>query len=215
MIRISEIFHSVQGEGIELGKPSIFVRVSGCNLKCRKATEGFDCDSAYHIVGNGMENKDIIKEIKEYPCKHIIWTGGEPCLQQTEIKKIMQKLGSGYTHSLETNGVLNFEPRWFVGGIMNISPKKQNIVTEQLKKYAQNNKCYFKFVIKSAEDFAFWMSVVYDIKAEHSRVYMMPCGTDSLSLNKISRELIEDCKEHNVNFTPRMHIDIYGNEQGK
>ncbi|MDE5752171.1 MAG: 7-carboxy-7-deazaguanine synthase QueE, partial [Duncaniella sp.] len=72
--RVNEIFHSLQGEGFFTGTPAVFLRFSGCNLKC-----GF-CDTD-HSDAREMELPDILKEVTSYPSRHIILTGGEPAMQ--------------------------------------------------------------------------------------------------------------------------------------
>ncbi|MDE6048099.1 MAG: 7-carboxy-7-deazaguanine synthase QueE [Paramuribaculum sp.] len=77
MLRVNEIFYSLQGEGFFTGIPAVFVRLSGCNLKCPF------CDTN-HSPFTEMAEEDIIREIKKYPAKHIVITGGEPALQLSE-----------------------------------------------------------------------------------------------------------------------------------
>ena len=76
-MRINEIFYSLQGEGAFTGTPSIFIRFSGCNLKC-------DFCDTIHQPYKEMTMKEIIEEIKKYPAKHIVLTGGEPTMQVTD-----------------------------------------------------------------------------------------------------------------------------------
>ncbi len=93
---INEIFYSLQGEGAQMGKPSIFIRLSKCNLRCSFCDTEFDS-------GVEMTLDEIHQAIASYPCKHIIWTGGEPTLQLTEqVIDYFKHLG--YFQSIETNG---------------------------------------------------------------------------------------------------------------
>lgn len=95
---VNEIFYSIQGEGMNVGTPVIFIRLSGCNLDCTF------CDTN-HKDGNLMKLVDIEKELGKYNCRFICWTGGEPCMQLTEeiTSWFTQK---GYTQWIETNGTL-------------------------------------------------------------------------------------------------------------
>ena len=84
---INEIFYSIQGEGRSAGKPAVFLRLSGCNLKCRW------CDTKYAWKkGEEMTTGQIIQKIKKYPCKHLVVTGGEPMLQQEGLEELLKKL---------------------------------------------------------------------------------------------------------------------------
>ena len=93
IMQISEIFYSLQGEGTHIGKPAIFIRLSGCHLRCSW------CDTKYTWElksGSQMSTTEIIKEIKKYPCQHLVITGGEPLIQQSAIKELLQKLPKYY-----------------------------------------------------------------------------------------------------------------------
>lgn len=95
-LSVREIFYSLQGEGSRSGDPSIFIRLAFCNKDC------WFCDTDWSY-GTSMTVDAVIKEIAEFPCKWIVWTGGEPTLQLTdEIVEIFKKLG--YKQAIETNG---------------------------------------------------------------------------------------------------------------
>jgi 7-carboxy-7-deazaguanine synthase len=93
-LKVVEIFYSIQGEGANTGMPAIFIRLSGCNLKC------WYCDTEWHKHIE-MSISDILLQIEQYPCKNIIWTGGEPTLQLTD--EILSHFSS-YYQCIETNG---------------------------------------------------------------------------------------------------------------
>jgi len=93
-LKVVEIFYSIQGEGANTGMPAIFIRLSGCNLNC------WFCDTEWHKYIE-MSIPDILNNIQQYPCKNIIWTGGEPTLQLTD--EILSHF-EGYYHCIETNG---------------------------------------------------------------------------------------------------------------
>lgn len=97
MRKINEIFYSIQGEGCRTGVPSVFIRFSGCNLQC-----GF-CDTE-HERGVAMSDEEIIEEVKRYPAKQIVLTGGEPSLfiDSEFIRKL--KSATGREITIETNG---------------------------------------------------------------------------------------------------------------
>lgn len=120
-LKVNEIFYSLQGEGAQTGKPVIFVRLSGCNLKCSF------CDTE-HEEGSEMTLDTILTKIKEQSdvCNYIIFTGGEPLLQLNE-KIIQFFVNSGYSIGLESNGTIPISPimRDLIDYIT-ISPKKIN-----------------------------------------------------------------------------------------
>lgn len=93
---VNEIFYSVQGEGFFTGTPSVFIRFSGCNLNCSF------CDTI-HVSGKEMSEDDIIQEVKKYPARHVVITGGEPLIQLTET--LIDKLHDiDKFIQIETNG---------------------------------------------------------------------------------------------------------------
>lgn len=102
--RVNEIFYSLQGEGVRAGTPNIFVRFSGCNLTCRKETEGFDCDTEF-VSGRNLTANELVQEIKSTnaECRWIILTGGEPTLQiDSDLMRTLKT--AGYSLAIETNG---------------------------------------------------------------------------------------------------------------
>lgn len=99
-LNVKEIFYSLQGEGGRTGEASIFIRLTKCNLSCDF------CDTDF-ANGQDMEVGEILDAIKKYPCKWIIWTGGEPTIQlNNEILKYFRD--EGYKQAIETNGTKKF-----------------------------------------------------------------------------------------------------------
>lgn len=101
-MKINEIFFSIEGEGKNVGLPTIFVRTTGCNLRCTY------CDTTYaYFEGKEMELSQILKKIKKWKCKRVCLTGGEPLLQRDMLSLIDMLLSRGYKIKLETNGSIN------------------------------------------------------------------------------------------------------------
>ncbi len=101
-LKVNELFYSLQGEGGRMGEASVFIRLSGCNLHCSF------CDTEFES-GAWMEQDDILGKIRKYPCRWIIWTGGEPSLQLNE--EILQYFkNKGYKQAIESNGCFPFSP---------------------------------------------------------------------------------------------------------
>ena len=96
---ITEIFHSLQGETSLTGVPFVFVRLTGCNLRCTY------CDSAYSFKGGKRETfSSVLNEIKKYKVNHVLMTGGEPLLQRGTLPFIKLLKSEGYEVSIETHG---------------------------------------------------------------------------------------------------------------
>jgi Organic radical activating enzymes len=165
-IPISEIFFSIQGEGVNIGKPSIFIRLYYCNLKCiwcdskytwenqDKAKEGID-----YIL---MDVNDILNYINRFNCNHVVITGGEPLLHQDILKYLLKELkNKGFYIEIETNGTIKPKEEIIeLVDLFNISPKLSNskvdyklrIRDEVLKLFSKINNSIFKFVICDVND---------------------------------------------------------------
>ena len=98
-LRITEIFHSIQGESTTVGLPTVFIRLTGCPLRCQY------CDTAYAFNGGHLiEIDDIIAQTANFGCQHVCVTGGEPLAQPACIELLQQLCDKGYTVSIETSG---------------------------------------------------------------------------------------------------------------
>lgn len=239
-----EIFYTIQGEGRSLGKPTIFVRSSLCNLHC------IWCDTDYtwnwkntphpHIFDKipgytkyvkeeqlvEMTTKEIITEVSQYPCKNLVLTGGEPLLQQKAWVDLMQQLRNkdkGYWFEVETNGtLLPVEPFDALINQYNVSPKLENSnnpakLREKPAVYsffAQNPKAWFKFVVAEKTDLNEVLALIKKYHISAEKVYLMPEGTTSERLHEKQQWLVEQCKKYGFNYTDRLHIHIYGSKRG-
>jgi 7-carboxy-7-deazaguanine synthase len=107
-MRVAEVFRSLQGEGRNQGRPTVFLRLAGCNLACAW------CDTAYAREGGEELDADtVLEQIRETagPCRRLCVTGGEPLLQQHELVPVVATLASeGYAIEIETNGTIDFAP---------------------------------------------------------------------------------------------------------
>jgi 7-carboxy-7-deazaguanine synthase len=138
--KINNIFYSIQSEGARAGSANIFIRFSGCNLRCSLETHQFDCDTEFYS-GRQLSVDQILEEIRQYPRMSIILTGGEPALQIDD--ELLEKLKNhGYYLAIETNGTIKINPLidWIT-----VSPKvaehsiRQNFANEvkYIRSYGQ------------------------------------------------------------------------------
>jgi 7-carboxy-7-deazaguanine synthase len=105
MLRITEIFHSIQGESTHAGRPCVFVRLTGCNLRCRW------CDSEYTFTGGTKMDLDaVIERVRGYGCNLVEITGGEPLAQSEALDLITRLCGDGFEVLIETSGSIDIEP---------------------------------------------------------------------------------------------------------
>ena len=150
-LRLTEIFYSLQGEALTSGLPTIFVRLTGCPLRC------VYCDTEYAFTGGERQSLDaIITTIQSYPCKRICLTGGEPLAQPNAIELMKRLLSEGYEISLETAGALTVEnvpPA--VSKVMDLKTPSSGEVDKNLwsnlDHLTQHDQ--IKFVIMNREDY--------------------------------------------------------------
>ena len=175
-MKVSEIFYSIEGEGIEIGKPEVFVRLSGCNLRC------VWCDTKYAWYnGKEMSVDEIIREIKRYPCKNVSITGGEPLLQKDELLELIRKLKKmGYWVQINTNGTIFDKEIFELVDLITMDCKcpssgmKSDL--EVLKRTKKNfkDKVQFKFVISNEEDYKFAEKLVKNLLEDALSIVFQP-----------------------------------------
>ena len=223
-MKIAEIFHSIQGEGMLVGTPSVFVRTSGCNLRCTW------CDTPYtswQPEGEERGIESIAEEVDRYGASHVVVTGGEPMIAPG-IDQLTHRLKQHVT--IETAGTVDAEVRC---DLMSISPKLANSTPhtredgrwaaqhdrlryqpEVLKRLIQLYPHQLKFVIADPNDLTEVRAIVETIGASKNRVVLMPEGIDAAVLLERSRWLVDVCKQEGFRFSPRLHIDLWGNRRG-
>ena len=222
-MKIAELFYSIQGEGGLLGVPSVFVRTSGCNLRCSW------CDTPYtswQPEGTDLSLQQIVDEVKAHPARHVVVTGGEPMIAPDIIPLTEQLRAAGLHITVETAGTV-FQP--VACDLMSISPKLSNSTPEGrwaaqhdrlriqanvLRELMARYEYQLKFVIARPEDMEEVRDLVADLKAGRERVILMPEGTDVERLRERGVWLAEICKDEGFRFSPRLHVDLWGNQRG-
>ncbi len=188
-MKINEIFYSLQGEGKWSGLPNIFIRTSGCNLRCSY------CDTKYaYEKGEQKKSNEIINYIKKYPCKKICITGGEPLLQNN-IEKLIRKLEEKNYHIIiETNGSKNIKK---ISGFENLTISldikcpSSNMAEKMNFKNLKflRKKDQLKFVIKNKNDYNYAKEILdkYNIKCS---IYFQPVW--KTNVKKIAEWILTD-----------------------
>jgi 7-carboxy-7-deazaguanine synthase len=214
----------MQGEGTLTGTESVFVRTSGCNLRC------WYCDTPYtswYPEGEDLAVETICERIMDLGCIHVVLTGGEPMLFAELIPICSQLRQQGKHITIETAGTLHLP---LDCDLMSISPKLCNsppspdldpkwhvrhertreqpdVIRQLVRQYAYQ----FKFVVGTAEDCAEVLGYLERFhEIDRGRVMLMPLGTDARELEGIGAWLEPYCRQHGLQYCPRKHIEWFG-----
>ncbi len=228
---ISEIFYSVQGEGSFVGVPSVFVRTSGCNLRC-----GW-CDTPYaswRPEGVEMSVETILDAVEQHPTRFVVVTGGEPLIAKG-MPELLAKLREAGKHiTIETAGTIATEG--VACDLASISPKlahstpdeatagkawvekheRLRLQPEVLRAWCAAYEFQLKFVVASEADVAEVKAVIASIGASipPEKILLMPEGITQEALKARQAWLVEICKREGWRYSPRLHIDLFGNQRG-
>jgi 7-carboxy-7-deazaguanine synthase len=205
-LKVNEIFYSIQGESSRAGCPTVFIRLSGCNLRCSY------CDTKYaYEDGKDMEMSQILEAIKEFDCHLVEITGGEPLLQEETPALIVRLLDDGYTVMFETNGSLDIGR--IDGRCIKIidvkcpsSGEHEKNLFSNFEKMNKNDE--LKFVIETKEDYNYAKDqlLIYDIIIPPGNIHFSPVF-EKLSPQTLSAWILED--NLNVRMTPQLHKFIW------
>jgi 7-carboxy-7-deazaguanine synthase len=223
-LKIAELFYSIQGEGSLLGVPSVFIRTSGCNLRCAW------CDTPYtswQPEGTDLELDQILDEVAAHPARHVVVTGGEPMIAPDIIALTARLRERGMHITIETAGTV-FAP--VACDLMSISPKLANSTPDDPRWSKQHERLriqpavlaelmaryeyQLKFVIERPDDMAEVRSLVGMLGADREHVILMPEGIDAERLRERGVWLAEVCKSEGYRFSPRLHVDLWGARRG-
>lgn len=227
-MRIAEIYQSIQGEGEFTGTPSIFLRTTGCNLRC------WFCDTpftSWEPEGTALSIDQILEQISELDAHHVVVTGGEPLLLPDIGTLTAELQARGHFVTLETAGTIFREA---VADLMSISPKLANSTPsaerslvwsqrheqlrhrpEVIRRLISRSWYQFKFVIDQPDDVAQvgnWLTEFPEI--DRNRVWLMPQATTRDELLTKTDWIQKASDEAGFRFTSRLHIEQFGNARG-
>ncbi|MFN7932197.1 MAG: 7-carboxy-7-deazaguanine synthase QueE [Bryobacteraceae bacterium] len=222
-MKIAEVFYSIQGEGTLLGVPSVFLRTSGCNLRC------VWCDTPYTSwkpEGRDWSIAELLQYVEGCSAGHVVVTGGEPMLQP-EIGVLTEGLRAMGLHiTIETAGTVF---RQLPCDLMSISPKLENsrpqgefaaqherlrYQPDVLRRLMSHYSYQLKFVVAAPDDMAELTRVVDQLGADRSRVLLMPEGTSASTVRERGLWLAGECKRTGFRYSPRLHVDLWGDRRG-
>jgi 7-carboxy-7-deazaguanine synthase len=227
-VKIAEVFHSIQGEGRLAGVPSVFVRASGCNLRCHW------CDTPYaswEPTGGDMTVERIVAECERYPCRHAVLTGGEPMIAG-EVVELTRRLNErGFHVTIETAATIYADVEC---DLASINPKLSNSTPWQrdggrfaavhertrmnvpvIQRWIDAYEHQLKFVVEGPADLPEideLLGRLRGVRAEN--VLLMPQGVEAEELRAKAGPIVDMCKQRGFRYCPRLHIELYGNTPG-
>jgi len=224
---INEIFYSLQGEGFLAGVPSVFVRLTGCPLKCKW------CDTKYawdQSAGEDYTVSDIVETAQQWPCKFIVITGGEPMIN-SDLPELVHQLSSTGKHiTIETAGIAYIPD--IPCDLISISPKLSNSAADGAKASAahkdsrldiavlqeliDNYEYQLKFVVDSHDDLPEIRQTIEKIdNVNLEKVMLMPQAATRDELLTKSLIVAEMCRQTGYAFSQRMQVLLWNNQKGK
>jgi 7-carboxy-7-deazaguanine synthase len=228
-MKVAEIFHSIQGEGKLAGVPSVFVRASGCNLRC------WWCDTPYASwapEGREMNVAEIVAQVAQLGATHAVLTGGEPMIMPEigELSFALREMGMHIT--METAATVwadasidlaslspklaNSTPHQRDGGRFAAAHERQRLNFDVMQRLIDSAPDFqLKFVVSDEADLAEIEQIISRLRNwEPSDVLLMPEGTDALTLESRAGWIAEVCKRTGFRYCPRLHVMLYGNRRG-
>lgn len=226
LLRLSEVFDSLQGEGPNTGKPCRFVRLALCNLRCHY------CDTKYTW---DFDRYDYDAEVKEAPLaavaeqialapsRHVVITGGEPLLQQRALAKVLARIPRAIFVEIETNGTRVPLPglaervdQW------NVSPKlasagdseASRIRPDALEALRATGRAYLKLVVQSEQDRLEAEALRLRFGFERERTLLMPEAALPAELSARSPQVAAWAQQLGLRFSTRLHLSLWGGRRG-
>ena len=241
-LTVSEHFYSIQGEGKTMGIPSVFLRLTACNLMCggrgteedKKLHNGatWRCDTIeVWRTGRRLSIEEVVEELMtykkyfDYGC-HLVITGGEPLLQQKQlapfIELLIKKLGSKPFIEVETNGTIIPKKEFFTYvDLFNCSPKLSNSGNELNRRFKPEvlnflnlTNSIFKFVISDETDLVEVLNIIDKCNLLSKKIYLMPSAQDQKELKQNTPKTTEMCMKYGFNFSTRLQIIIWNKTTG-
>ena len=226
---ISEIYYSIQGEGLLTGVPSAFVRTSGCNLRCRWCDTRF---SSWEREGEELTVDQVLQAVSQYPTRFCVLTGGEPMITK-EFHELASRLVQLRKHvTIETAATVG--PDGVPCSLASLSPKMSNstpgaeaspewrerheatrLQHDVIRRWIDGYDVQLKFVICRGEDIDEVVSLLEELGRDvpPECVLLMPEGVHTSRLDAQSATIADACKEYGFRYCDRLHIRLSGNER--
>ncbi len=226
VLRISELFASLQGEGVSAGTPATFLRLGDCNLNCSYCDTPYSWDWRQYDRKTELTDEDLLvtaARIRALTPRRLVITGGEPLLQQPALEELVTEL-SEFATEVETNGTItpstalsnritqwNVSPKLASSGV----PEAHRVKMAALATLRDTGRAWLKWVVVSEADLEEILRVVASLGWPTERVILMPEARSQSQLVERSPLVAEAAMQHGFRFSTRLHVLLWGNQRGK
>ena len=225
-LKLSEIFESLQGEGVSLGSPTVFVRLAQCNLHCTWCDTKYTWDFQHYDYDAEVREwraEDVARQVNASSSRRLVLTGGEPLLQQRALVPFFTSLAPDIVVEVETNGTiaptvetLRRVNQW------NVSPKLGNAGDPEalrvrpavLLAFRDAGSSFLKLVVHGDADYAEADALVQRLAWPRDRVLFMPEASDRETLRARALPVAEAARARGVRFSSRLHLELWGGRRG-
>lgn len=226
LLRISELFASLQGEGASAGLPAAFLRLGDCNLNCRYCDTPYSWDWRQYDRKTELIEEDLLvtaARIRALAPRRLVITGGEPLLQQQALEELVTQLCE-FAVEVETNGTITPSATLSHGiAQWNVSPKlassgvaeAHRFKLEALEALRDTERAWLKWVVVAKEDLDEIHRWVTTLHWPKERVILMPEAKSPSQLAERSSLVAEAAMQHGFRFSTRLQVLLWGNERGK
>jgi 7-carboxy-7-deazaguanine synthase len=224
--KVSEIFRSIQGEGVSAGCPCLFVRLATCNLRCTWCDTRYSWDFANHDYATEVRrltSSELYQAIVDSGESRLVFTGGEPLLQQNLLARLLGQLPTRLYIEVETNGTLAPAPelerrvdQWNVSPKLANSgePRARRLRTEALEHLRRTERAWLKLVVATKSDCEEAKALANELNWPPDRVLLMPEAQHADELVRRGPGVASACSEFGLRYSPRLHLALYGGQRG-
>jgi 7-carboxy-7-deazaguanine synthase len=225
-LKLSEIFESLQGEGVSTGTPTVFVRLAQCNLHCSWCDTKYTWDFEqydYDAEVREQNAADVAHAVNASATRRLVLTGGEPLLQQRALAAFFASLAPDIVVEVETNGtILPTAATLARVNQWNVSPKLSNggdseslrLRPAVLLTLRDAGHSYLKLVVQNDVDYAEADALVEHLAWPRARVLFMPQASDREALRARSIPVAEAARVRGFRFSSRLHLELWGGRRG-
>jgi 7-carboxy-7-deazaguanine synthase len=226
-LKISELFASLQGEGSSAGAPCLFVRLATCNLRCAWCDTRYTWDWERYRYEDEVElvsPAELATRITGSNQQRVVFTGGEPLLQQAALVDVVSALPASLVLEVETNGTLapgvelsaridqwNVSPKLANAG----DPESLRIRPRALAALRDTGRAWLKLVLRGPEDSPEAEALIAASAWPRERVLFMPEAQSKAALRERSPAIAALCAARGYRFSPRLHLELWDGERGR